>query len=152
MGGGGGGACTGCLSGGSGFGIGGASGCDRKMSRPVPLYVTSSLDLSQSKRNVGSRVCDSIGWAVLRLVWVLALCACEVAPVDGGRGALAAGAELSSPRNARTSRTAAAIAKTAATMVFVLFSVPSFTMPPLRRADKSPVSIAAELRLAARPG
>ena len=71
IGGGGGGVCTmfGCLSGGNGFGMGASSGCERKISRPVPLYVTSSLDLSRSKRKVGSSVWANSGCG-LRAVFV----------------------------------------------------------------------------------
>src|SRR5271157_3648113 len=92
MGGGGGGTGgPGCTSGFTGFGIAASSGCERKMSRPVPLYVTSSLDFSKSNRRVGSSVCASTGRAVLRVVCVLPARVCKVVPVDEGCGADATG-------------------------------------------------------------
>src|ERR1039458_2035713 len=92
IGGGGGGVCTtfGCLSGGKAFGMGASSACERKMSRPVPLYVTSSLDFSRSKRKVGSSVWANSACG-LRAVFVAPALGCPAALPGNGREAVAAG-------------------------------------------------------------
>ena len=64
----------------------------------------------------------------------------------GVRGILPA-----SPEKARTSRKTASTSSPPAMSVFFLFSVPSFTMPPLPSADTSPSSAAGERSPAAQP-
>ena len=66
------------------------------MSRPVPLYATSSLDFKRSRRNDGSSELANNGRVVFRLAAVTPFAGCIAAKDGDGFGAatVGVGAEL----------------------------------------------------------
>src|SRR6266849_7996308 len=130
-GGGGGGVLSATLrSGTGGWTIFGMSTNTRKMFRPAPSYLVSSLALRRSKRNVGSRDRTLAGF--LALPWTFALLGgASVSGADPATLVATGAAALDEPPPSDPTKRApsatATTSSTAAKISFVRFSAPSFT-------------------------